>query len=244
MRKIAVSFGRRAAVLCLATAVVNLHLAAALGAPTGASVPPTAELGVRGRVLVDGTPGLSGQTCFSGSTFAVAARSGSTLALRNRARIELSAETTLKLDFSGDGLAGVLEGGRLRVFVPAGVAARFSTAGAVVRSDPSQPALFSLQAERGGGTVLSVDTGRAELSVGDQTRLVGAGQLLSTAGGSQPLPAAGLHLSGKQKVTLGVGFGLLGVVAAIIFTRKHAPPAPLDFGGCVIVLSPGAESDC
>ena len=242
MRKITVSFCRRAALFCLAAAVVNLQLAVVLGASTASSVPSAGVLGVSGRVLVDGTLGLWGETCFSGSTFAVAARSRSTLALRNRARVELSDETTLKLDFSDEGVAGALAGGRLRVFVPAGVAASFTTDGAVVRSDSSQPALFSVQVEQGRGTVLSVELGQVELRAGGRTMLVGAGQLLSTAGGSQPLP--GQRLSGGQKVTLGVGFGLLGVVAAIIFTRKHVPPTPLDFGGCIITLSPGAESNC
>ena len=64
---------------------MNLHAAAAPGASSAARVPPAAELSVGGHVTVDGAPGLSGQTCFSGSTFVVAARSRSVLALPNRA---------------------------------------------------------------------------------------------------------------------------------------------------------------
>lgn len=239
MRKIAVSFCRRTALFCLAVAVMNLHPAAVLGASSGTPVPAAGVLSVSGHVLVDGTPGLSGQTCFSGSTFVVAERSRSTLTLRNRGSVELSAETTLKLDFSDESATGALDGGRLRVFVPAGVAARFTTADATVHSDSGQPALFSVEIERGGATTVSVELGQVEMSAGKRTEVVSAGQFLSTNGGSQPLPSP--RFSGKQKVILGIGFGLLGAVAAIIFTRK--PAERLDFGGCVVTGSPGGDPD-
>ncbi len=240
MRKIAVSFCRRTALLCLAVAVMNLHPAAVLGASSGTPVPAAGVLSVSGSVLVDGTPGLSGQTCFSGSTFVVAERSRSTLMLRNRGRVELSPETTLKLDFSDESATGALDAGRLRVFVPAGVAARFTTANAAVRSDSGQPALFSVEIERGGATTVSVELGQVEMSAGKRTEVVSAGQFLSTNGGSQPLPSPRQRFSGNQKVILGIGLGLLGAVIAIIFTRK---PAELDFGGCVVVPSPGGDPD-
>ncbi|HJU53162.1 MAG TPA: hypothetical protein VJ715_01275 [Pyrinomonadaceae bacterium] len=220
---------------CLAVAVMNLHPAAVLGASSGTPVPAAGVLSVSGSVLVDGTPGLSGQTCFSGSTFAVAERSRSTLTLHNRGRVELSAETTLKLDFNDESATGTLDGGRLRVFVPTGVAARFTAADAAVRSDSGQPALFTIETERGGATTVSVELGQVEMSDGKRTEAISAGQLLSTNGGSQPLPSPRQSLSGKQIATLGIGFGLLGAVAAIIFTRK--PAERLDFGGCVIVPS-------
>ncbi len=240
MRKNAVSFCRRAALLCLAVAVMNLHTAAVFGATSGTPLPAAGELSVRGHVLVDGTPGLSGQTCFSGSTFVVASRSRSTLTLRNRGRVEMAAETTLKLDFSDESATGALDSGRLRAYVPAGVAARFVTAGPTVRSDSSQPALFSIETERGGATTVSVELGQLEMSAGGRTQVVGAGQILSISGGSQPLPSPQQRFSGNQKLIMGIGIGLLGAVIAVIFTRK-APE--LDFGGCVVSGSPGGDPD-
>lgn len=238
MRKIAVLFCRRAALLCLAAAVMNLHLPAVLGAPSGASVPAAGELSVTGRVLVDGAPGITGQTCFSGSTFAVAARSHSALSLRNRARVELSAETTLKLDFSAESITGALGGGRLHVFVPSGVAARFTATDAAVRSDPGQPALFSIQFEQDGGATVSVELGQVEVTAGKRTELVSVGQFLSTSAGTQPQPAPRQFFSKGKKIGLGAGLGLLGAMLALIFTDDH----DLGFsrGGCIVILSPGA----
>jgi hypothetical protein len=236
MRKAIILFCRRASLLCLAAAVMNLHAAAAPGAFVAARVPPAAELSVSGRVMVDGSPGLSGQTCFSGSTFVVAARSRSALALLNRARIELSEETTLKLDFSGESVAGALEVGRLRVFVPAGVEARFTAAAAAFRSDPGQPALFSIQFGESGAPTVHVELGQVEMNVGGRTEAAGAGQFLSADSGARPLPAPGLSLSRGKKIGLAVGFGLLGTMLAMILTDDHH--LGVVHGGCVITLSP------
>jgi hypothetical protein len=237
MRKAIILFCRRASLFCLAAAVMNLHAAAAPGAYTAARVPPAAELSVSGHVTVDGAPGLSGQTCFSGSTFVVAARSRSALALRNRARVELSEGTTLRLDFSGESVAGALEVGRLRVFVPAGVAARFTAAAAAVRSDSGQPALFSIQFAESGAPTVYVELGQVEMSVGGRTEAAGAGQFLSADAGARPLPAPGPSLSRRNKIVLATGFGLLGTILALIFTDDHnlgIPRCSQD----VVVLSP------
>src|ERR1044072_2790720 len=102
MRKILVSFSRWASILCLALAVINLHSAAALGSSVVVSVRPTGELILGGSVDVDGASAVSGQTIFPGSTFRSGANSPSMLNLHNHSRLEMSAETVLKLDFADD----------------------------------------------------------------------------------------------------------------------------------------------
>jgi hypothetical protein len=241
MRKIVVTFCRRAAFLCLAAAVLNLHPATVLGVSAGASMPPSGELTTIGRVMVDGAPGVSGQTFFPGSTCVVTAGSRSILTLSNLSRLKLSAETTLKLDFSDDNTTGVLEGGRLAVFVPSGVAARFLTENATVVSDSRQPATFSVEIEPSGETTVSVEAGQVEMGIGNRTRLVGAGQILSTPDGLQPLPNPRQHLSKGKKVVAGLGIALLGAIIAIMFTKSRDRIDPIDFGGCAQSLSPTNE---
>lgn len=233
MSKIIVSFSRRAAFLCLALAVFNLHSATLLAASAGASTPPTGELTSAGGIKIDGALAVSGQTFFPGSTFVVAPASLSILTLRNHGRLELSAETTLKLDFSDDQVMGALEAGRLRIFAPAGVTARLMTSDATVLADSSQPVMFSVEKRREGATTVSVEAGQVEMSDGKSRQMVTAGQMLTTVGGS-PTPANGRqHLSGGKKVGLGLGIAGLVAMIAIIFTGKEDEEEL--FFGCVHV---------
>ncbi|HYY57956.1 MAG TPA: hypothetical protein VE842_11535 [Pyrinomonadaceae bacterium] len=204
-------------------------------------MPPSGELTTLGRVMVDGAPGVSGQTFFPGSTCVVTAASRSILTLSNLSRLKLSAETTLKLDFTDDKVTGMIEGGQLAVFVPSGVAARFMTTDATVVSDSRQPATFSVEIGRGGETTVSVEAGQVEMNVGNRTQLVSAGQILSTPGGSQPLPTPRQQFSKGKKIAAGIGIALLGAVIAIMLTGSPDRIDRTDFGGCVISLSPTNE---
>jgi hypothetical protein len=242
MKTMIVSYGRRVALVCLAGAVLNLQTAM-LGKPVHASGLTAGELTVAGNVKVDGAPGVSGQTFFPGSTFVVAAGSHSTLTLRHLGRIELSSEATLKLSFAGDYVTGALEAGRVRVFAPAGVNARFTTGDATVWADSGQASVFSIQAGRGGGTYVSVEMGRAGMSAGEQTQWLSAGQSFVTPGGSPVLPGQPPRPAGGKK-RVGAVFGFAGVIAlltVILLWGGDEKERELSFGGCVIGLSPTNE---
>jgi hypothetical protein len=235
MSKMIFSFGRRAAFLCLALAVFNLHPATLLATyAEGTPAPHTGEITSAGGVKVDGALAVSGQTFFPGSTFAVAPASLSILTLRNHGRLELSAETTLKLDFSDDQIVGALEAGRLRVFAPARVTARLMTSDATVLADSGQPVMFSVERGREGATTVSVEVGRVEMSTGNQTQTLSAGQMLSTSGGAPSLANKKERLSAGKKIGLGLGVAGLVAMIAIIFTGGEDEEM-LNFGGCVHV---------
>ena len=241
MQRIPVSCSRRAALICLAFAVFNLQSTTVLGNSVVTSVPPAGELTIAGSVHVDGAPAISGQTFFPGSTFRVAPSSLSTLTLRNRGRLELSAETILQLDFSDEMVTGALTAGRLRVLAPAGVTIRLTTTDATVLANSRQPALFSVESGRDGPTKVSVEAGQVELSFGNRTQLVSAGEALSTAVGLEALMNARPHLGGaKRQVLLHSLVGVLSIITLILAGNGGGEVEELCFGGTVTFGSPSS----
>lgn len=227
---------RRFAALVAAAALLNLTGRAAT-APPAAPPAPTGQVTVAAGLTLDGSPAASGQTFFSGSTASAAERTRPSLALGNLARLELSGGTTLKLDFSETSLGGSLEAGGARVYAPPGVAASLTTADATVASDPAAgTALFGVQVSEE-GTTLTVRAGRVEMRAGGRTLAAGAGESLRAAHGSAPEPPQGHNLSGKKKTGLFVGMAAALAAVILIVTRREEEDE-LDFGGCVITLSP------
>jgi hypothetical protein len=240
MPKIIISINRRAAVLCLALAVLNLHVATVIGADAKTELPPAGEITLAGRVMVDDAPAISGQTLFSGSTIVVAPASHSTLSLGNHGRLELSAVTALKLDFSDHQVTVTLKAGRLRLFAPAGVKARLTSADTSVLADSRQPALFNVETGRNGETTVFVEEGQVEMNLRARTQLVTAGYSLSTSGDSPTLVKQRHHASSLKGDGLLAGIGGMLSTLSIMLARsgnQGRPAADLNFGGTVTVLS-------
>jgi hypothetical protein len=241
MQKTITSFSRRAAFLCLALMVFNLHTPTVLGADSKTEIPPAGELSLAGHVTVDEALAVSGQTFFSGSAINVGARSRSTLTLGNHARLELSAETALKLDFSNEQMSVTLKVGRVRLFSPVGVSARLMSAETSVLADSRQLALFVVETGRDGGTTVAVEAGKVEISFADRTQLVTAGQSLSTSRGSSTLSLVRQHPSGIKGDGLLSGIGGMLSTLALVLARsgnEGKPPEDFSFGGTVTVASP------
>jgi hypothetical protein len=227
----------RAAVLLLTAALLNLSSPATRASTTVA--PHAGEVTLANGVAVDGSQAVRGQTFFSGSRFNAADESQTLLSLDNMGRVELSEAAALKLDFDGAALGGALEVGRLRVYAPRGVAADFATKDARVRSDSREAATFILRSVEG-FTEVSVQSGSLEVSAGGgATRLLKAGESFSTA----PDPQTRQNLSGRKRA--GIIAAIVGAVAAVaIVLARRGDDQMQDFGGCVIVLSPGAPTTC
>ncbi|HEX8650656.1 MAG TPA: hypothetical protein VF708_07430 [Pyrinomonadaceae bacterium] len=241
MRRIFISRSRRAAFLCLALSLLNLHSSSVLAADAKTSVPHAGDLTMAGAVHVDDAPAIPGQTIFTGSIFRVAAASRATLTLGNHTRLELSAETVLKLDFTESEAACALRAGRVRIMAPAGITARLMTKDAALRSDSGQPAIFSVESGSDGRTIIFVETGEVEMSVGDRAQSVSAGQTLSILGASATLTNGRQHLGAVKRNVLEFGLvGVLSVVTLLLAGNGGGEPDELTFGGTVCVLSPGA----
>lgn len=229
---------RRGVALLAAASLLAVSGRAAAAAPLTPPA-PTGEVVVAAGLTLDGSPAAPGQTVFSGSTARAAAPRRPALSFGNLARVELSGGGALRLDFSASSVGGALEAGGARVYAPRGVAAALQTADASVTSDAAAgPALFSVFVS-GEGTTLSVQTGRVEMRAGGRVLAAAAGQTLRAAHGSAPEPATpqGNALSGKQKAGLFVGIAA-ALAAVILVVTGREEEEELDFGGCVITLSP------
>jgi hypothetical protein len=225
---------RAAALLLLAAALLNLSSVAPRAATTVAK--HSGEITLANGVNVDGSPALRGQTLFSGSRLAATGKTISLLSLDNLGRVELSEEAALSLDFDDTGLGGALERGRLRVYAPRGVAANFSTADARVTTDARGAVSFTLRAAAEGFTEVSVQSGALEIRANGAAHSLKAGESFATAPGPRPRQ----NLSGRKRAGIIVAIASAVALVAVVLTQR-GDEEPLDFGGCVMILSPGAQ---
>lgn len=204
---------RRAVALLAAAALLNAAGPARAATESARRPAPSGQVALAAGLNVDGLPAVAGQTVFPGSSFDTVEKARGLLELCNRARLELSGGTALRLDFSDESLGGALGTGGARVDVPRDVDASLTTADASVVNDPGDAALFTLQVSAE-GTTLTVQAGRVEMRAGGAARTASAGESLRAARGSQPAPTQGNNLSsGKRK---GLLVGIAAAVAAVI----------------------------
>ncbi|HWS86666.1 MAG TPA: hypothetical protein VN282_06865, partial [Pyrinomonadaceae bacterium] len=203
---------------------------------------PTGEVALAAGLSVDGLPAVSGQTVFPGSSFSTEEKARGMVELGNRARVELSGWSALRLDFSDEGLGGALDKGSARLSVPRDIAATLTTADASVASDRAETALFTLRVSAE-GTTLTVQSGRVEMRAGGAARTAGAGESLHAARGSQPSPPPqSNNLSGKKKA--GLFFGIAGAVAVIILILAGGDDDEVEEPCPVIVVSGDVPPGC
>jgi ferric-dicitrate binding protein FerR (iron transport regulator) len=221
--------------------LLNLCAAPSFAAPTTATRAATGEVTfASGRVAIDGAPAVSGQTLFSGSLITTAEGSLLTLGLGNLARLELSAETSLKLDFSAPSVSGLLSSGQARLSIPPGLHANIVTANAVVVTDASQPAVFTVEVEPLGATV-SVERGRVEMRAAGEAQTVIAGEILSTSDGSQSQPPLQRGFSGGKRV--GVVIGIAATIAVLIIALTGGDDGELPVRDCGPIVPSGVTDN-
>lgn len=229
---------RRAFALLAAAALLNAAGLRAHAAAESARRPaPSGQVAAAAGLTVDGLPAVAGQTVFPGSSFGTDERSRGMIELCNRARLELSGGTAMRIDFSDEGLGGTLGSGGARLSVPSSVAATLTTADASVVSDASNPAVFTLQVSAE-GTTLTVKSGRVEMRAGGAARSAAAGESLSAARGSQPAPPQGNSLSGGKRAGLFVG--IAAAVAAVLIILAGSDDDEFS-QPCPIVVSPNGN---
>ena len=236
MHRVLAGKGRvmRAAALLLTAALLNLSSIAPRAADDTAAH-HTGEVTIANGLAVDGTAAVRGQTIFSGSRFAVAAKSASLLSLGNLGSVELTEGAALPLNFDEDSFGGALEAGRLRVYAPRGVVAEFSTSDARVRTDAREAVSFTLRSSEG-FTEVSVLSGALEVNSNNSARTLKAGESFTTRPGTQMQQ----NFSNRKRAGLIIAIASAAALVAIVLTTRGGEE-PLDFGGCVIILSPGAQ---
>ena len=197
-----------------------------------------AELSVFGEVALNGQKAISGVTIFSECLIATAPGSSASVSLGKLGRIELSANTKLRLSFSANSITGLLVAGRARFSTPADVSLDLTTPDGSVRVAGSQATSLVVNAEDG-NTSVSTETGQAELRSDNLTTTIAAGEI-GAAGSTQSTRKDDgdnkPHGGSFWAAWLATG----SVIAAAIWVVTHEKQAhenDLDFGGTVIVPS-------
>jgi len=186
-----------------------------------------AALSVLGIVEVNGEKVISGGTFFSGCAIATAAQSEAAISIGRLGRVELSADTKMKLSFSETGLQGSLDKGSVRISTPAGVSVNLITPKGSVITDGQEPTTFTVTSKDGETTAAAME-GSLELISGADCAIIKSG-------------SGGGHKTPQNRKRLFIWLAAIGggVAAAIwIATHDSEPRAEdMSFGGTVIVPS-------
>jgi hypothetical protein len=225
------TWSRKFVAILVTAAILSVYSMLTL-ATTGAL---TGELSVTGDVSVNGQKVTSGGTIFSGSAIVTAKGSSAVVSLGKLGRVELSANSSVRLTFVDKAIVGVLDAGRARVSTPLGVSVNFATKDGAVVVNGTQATAFAVEMLNG-KTVVATESGLAELKSGATTTQIAAGNsgVAGTPNGTPKDDDSDHKLSGGALFALLAATG--GAVAAIIYATTHGND--LNFGGTVNVVSP------
>lgn len=185
------------------------------------------ELSVRGTVEINGLPATTGLTIFPASRIETGEGSSATVSLGALGRVELLAESKVRLDFAQSVLTLALTEGALRCSLPRGVNAEVLTPDGYVSADTNASSLFVVRVERG-RTSVETEEGRATLHLEDRSVEVRSGEHYA-AGVDAPRPSASdddEELSkGKKAGIIVVAVAAIGLIGSVIYlavTDKEA----------------------
>jgi ferric-dicitrate binding protein FerR (iron transport regulator) len=223
------TWSRKFIAASVAVAVLTVYSMLTLATPGARS----GALSVIGEVTVNGQKVISGGTIFSDSVIVTAKDSSATVSLGKLGRIDLLANSSLRLSFTDNSIMGLLDSGRARVSTAVGVSVNLTTRDGAVVVDGTKATSFSVNTENG-NTFVSTEAGIVELRSGTTVKQIAAGEsgVAGTPQGKKDDEEHGLHGGALAALLLATG----GAVAAIIWatTRKNN----LTFGGTVNVISP------
>jgi formylmethanofuran dehydrogenase subunit C len=224
------TWSRKFIAMSVAAAVLSVSSMLTLASPGARS----GELSVSGDVTVNGQKAISGGTIFSDSVIVTAKSSSAVVSLGKLGRVELLANTSVRLSFADNSISGLMDSGRARVSTPAGVSVNLTTKDGSVMVDGSQVTSFTASMENGNTTV-TTEAGLAELRSGATVTKIAAGE--SGVAGTPQMAKADDEdgkLSGGALAAILLATG--GAVAAILWAIRDDDN--LNFGGTVIVVSP------
>ena len=197
-----------------------------------------AELSVFGEVALNGQKAISGVTLLSECVIVTAPGSSASVSLGKLGRIELSANTKLRLSFAADRITGLLSAGRARFSTSADVSLNLTTPDGSVLVDGSQATSIVVNAENG-NTSLVTESGQADLRSRNATTMIVAGEI-GAAGSMQSTSKDDADHKPQGGSFWAAWLATGSVIAAAIWVVTHEKQAhenDLDFGGTVVIPS-------
>jgi ferric-dicitrate binding protein FerR (iron transport regulator) len=224
------SWSRKSIATVVAVAVLSVYSMVVLAAP-GAKA--SGELSVSGQVTVNGQAMVSGGTVFTDSTISTAPQSSATVSIPKVGRVDLSANSNLRLSFSENSITAMLETGSAQVSTLAGTTVNLTTKDGSVIVDGKEATSFSVSASRG-RTSMTTLSGIAEFRTGTTVKQVAAGESAVAGTPNPQTDDDDDDMSGGALAVLLLAVG--GAVAAVLYATLH--DNDLNFGGSVTVVSP------
>src|SRR5215203_1707299 len=224
------SWSRKSIATAVAVAVLSVYSMVVLAAP-GAKA--SGELSVTGQVTVNGQRVISGGTIFMDSIISTADQSSASVSISKVGRVDLAANSDLRLSFAANSITAMLETGSAQVAILAGTTVNLTTKDGTVVVDGTQPTSFTVSASRGRTSVATL-SGIAQFKAGGSVKQVAAGES-ATAGVPNPQTDDDDDgLSGGALAVLLLAIG--GAVAGVLYAALHNND--LNFGGDITVVSP------
>ena len=224
------SWSRKSIATVVAGAVLSVYSMVVLAAP-GAKA--SGELSVSGQVTVNGQEMVSGGTVFTESTISTAPQSSASVSIPKVGRVELSANSNLRLSFSEKSITAMLETGSAQVSTLPGTTVNLTTKDGTVVVDGSQATSFTVSASRG-RTSMTTLSGIAQFRTGTTLKQVAAGESAVAGTPNPQTDDDDDDMSGGALAVLLLAVG--GAVAAVLYATLHNND--LNFGGSVTVVSP------
>src|SRR5687768_6360877 len=166
------SWSRKSIATVVAVAVLSVYSMVVLAAP-GAKA--SGELSVSGQVTVNGQKMVSGGTVFTDSTISTAPQSSASVSIPKVGRVDLSANSNIRLSFTDSSISAMLETGTAQVSTLTGTTVNLTTKDGTVVVDGKEATSFAVSASRG-RTSMSTLSGVAEFRTVTTTKTVVVGE--------------------------------------------------------------------
>ena len=222
------SWIRKSIATVVPVAVLSVYSMVVLATP-GAKT--SGELSVSGQVSVNGLKMISGGTVFSDSTISTAAQSSASVSISKVGRVDLAANSYLRLSFAANSITAMLESGSAQVATFAGTTVNLTTKDGTIVVGGSQPTIFTVRASRGHTSVATL-SGIAQFGAGGSVKQIAAGES-ATAG----VPNLEQDQDTGGSSWTWIVITVVAVVTGISYAVFHddAPDNDLDFGGSILV---------
>jgi ferric-dicitrate binding protein FerR (iron transport regulator) len=148
------------------------------------SAKASGALAVSGQVTVNGQKMTSGGTIFMDSIISTADQSSASVSISKVGRVDLAANSDLRLSFAANSITAMLETGSAQVAILAGITVNLTTKEGTIVVDGSQPTTFTVSASRERTSVATL-SGIAQFRAGGSVKQIAAGES-ATAGVPNP----------------------------------------------------------